>query len=56
MQIQHDILNRVAELVEAGVIETTLHDVVGELTAENLRKAHRQIESGHTIGKLVLTV
>ena len=34
---------------------TTLTKVLGPLTAGNLREAHARIESGRSIGKLVLT-
>ncbi|MCA9550844.1 MAG: zinc-binding alcohol dehydrogenase family protein [Myxococcales bacterium] len=50
------ILGRVAELVEQGSLRTTLTEVVGALSAESLREAHARLESGRTIGKLVLTV
>jgi len=55
MQSQHDLLNTVADLVDDGVIKTTMKENYGILNAENLRKAHAQLESGTTIGKVVLT-
>jgi zinc-binding alcohol dehydrogenase family protein len=55
MQTQHDLLNRVAELIEQGTLKTTLAEVLGRLNAQNLREAHRRIETGQTIGKLVLS-
>lgn len=55
MQQQHDLLNVVAGLVDAGSIRGTLQQVAGSLTPDNLRAAHRQLESGSTIGKLVLS-
>lgn len=51
---QHALLDRVASLVDAGRLRSTLRTRIGEITAENLRAAHRQIESGSTIGKIVL--
>lgn len=51
---QRDLLNRVAELIDAGAIRTTLGDNYGTICAENLRRAHRDIESGRAIGKIVL--
>ena len=51
---QHHLLNEVARLVDAGEVRTTTGEVVGAIHAENLRKAHAQIESGRAIGKLVL--
>jgi hypothetical protein len=32
-----------------------MQKLVGPLTPDNLRAAHRQLESGRTIGKLVLS-
>jgi NADPH:quinone reductase len=51
---QHQLLNKVAELVEAGKIRTTLAETAGTINAPNLRKAHALIESGRAKGKLVL--
>jgi len=54
MQQQHDLLNEVARLVDAGTLRGTLQTLAGPLTPDNLRAAHRQLESGSMIGKLVL--
>ena len=51
---QHYLLNRVAELIDSGRIKTTLNQVLSPINAENLRLAHAQLESGRTIGKIVL--
>ncbi|UFP93516.1 zinc-binding alcohol dehydrogenase family protein [Gloeobacter morelensis] len=51
---QHHLLNRVGELVDAGVLRTTLGDHFGRICAENLRKAHALIESAKARGKIVL--
>jgi NADPH2:quinone reductase len=51
---QHKLLEQVAALVDRGILRTTLKQVMSPINAENLRKAHAQIESGTTIGKLVL--
>ncbi|MBZ9792789.1 zinc-binding alcohol dehydrogenase family protein [Rhizobium sp. 3T7] len=51
---QHKLLNKVAELVDAGKIRTTLSETLGPINAANLKKAHAMIESGRTKGKLVL--
>ena len=56
MQAQHEILDRAAGLLEDGTLRHTLREVVGPLNAENLREAHARLESGRTIGKLVLGV
>ena len=52
---QHKLLNRVAELVDAGTLRTTLADDLGPISAANLKKAHALIESGRARGKIVLT-
>ncbi len=51
---QHRLLNAVASLVDSGKLRTTTGQVVSPIDAANLRQAHAQIESGRTIGKLVL--
>jgi zinc-binding alcohol dehydrogenase family protein len=52
---QHHILERVADLVEAGTLTTTLNEVVSPINAANLRAVHARIESGSAIGKIVLS-
>lgn len=51
---QHRILNRVADLLDEGVLITTLTHTLHGLSAENLKQAHAQLESGTTIGKLAI--
>ncbi len=51
---QHHLLNKIAELVDAGKIRTTLTETVGTINATNLKKAHAMIETGRTKGKVVL--
>jgi NADPH2:quinone reductase len=51
---QHRLLDRVADLVDAGELKGTLTHTLGTINAANLREAHRQLESGTTIGKLAL--
>ena len=46
MIAQHHLLNRVAELIDSGVLKTTLGEHYGTINAENLRRAHAFIESG----------
>ncbi|MDR5854633.1 zinc-binding alcohol dehydrogenase family protein [Caballeronia sp. LZ062] len=52
---QHKLLSEVARLIDAGVIRTTLGKNLGKINAANLREAHRLLEEGRAIGKLVLT-
>lgn len=54
MIAQHHLLNEIGQLVNAGVITTTLHDDFGQINAENLRLAHTLLESGQSRGKIVL--
>jgi NADPH:quinone reductase-like Zn-dependent oxidoreductase len=51
---QHRILNRLAELVDAGTIRTTANENFGRINAENLRRAHALLESNTARGKIVL--
>ena len=51
---QHRLLNRVAELIDAGTLRTTLKGVLGPINAATLKRAHAELESGKVIGKLVL--
>ena len=45
---------RVAQLVDVGVLKTTLGQHYGRIDAGNLRRAHALIESGRARGKVVL--
>jgi len=54
MQAQHQILEEVARLVDAGRLKTTLASHLGAINAANLRRAHALIETGHSRGKIVL--
>jgi zinc-binding alcohol dehydrogenase family protein len=51
---QGHLLDEVANLVDAGVIRTTLRENLGAINAANVRRAHQILESGTAIGKLVL--
>lgn len=51
---QHRLLDRVAELVDAGTLRTTLGEHFGSINATNLRRAHTLLESGTAKGKIVL--
>jgi DNA topoisomerase VI subunit B len=45
---QHHLLNTVADLIDSKKIKTTLTDLLSPISAENLRKALKKIESGNT--------
>ena len=38
---QHELLNEVAELIDAGVIRTTLEEILGKINAANLKDSAR---------------
>jgi zinc-binding alcohol dehydrogenase family protein len=54
MQKQHELLNEVAQLVDAGLVRTTLTERFGKIDAANLIRAHALIESNKAKGKVVL--
>jgi zinc-binding alcohol dehydrogenase family protein len=54
MIAQHDLLAEVSRLVDAGTLRTTMTDSFGSINAANLKRAHAQLESGTTRGKVVL--
>jgi zinc-binding alcohol dehydrogenase family protein len=51
---QHHILNKVSQLIDQGYIQTTVGKNLGTINAKNLKAAHKEIESGKSIGKIVL--
>ncbi len=54
MHKQHELLNEVARLVDAGTLKTTIAEHFGTINAENLRRAHALLESNASKGKIVL--
>jgi zinc-binding alcohol dehydrogenase family protein len=52
---QHHLLNRVAKLIDTGIIRTTVGEHFGTINAENLRRAHVLLESNKAKGKIVLS-
>ncbi len=51
---QHELLDRVAALVDEGVLKTTVSENFGTINAANLRRAHALIETNRARGKIVL--
>ncbi|OPG97517.1 NADPH:quinone reductase [Chryseobacterium mucoviscidosis] len=51
---QHLLLNLIADAVDHQKLKTTLSEVLGPISAEHLRQAHKLLESNRTIGKVVL--
>ncbi|MBF8177338.1 MAG: zinc-binding alcohol dehydrogenase family protein [Burkholderiaceae bacterium] len=54
MHKQHELLNEVARLIDAGTIKTTVAENFGTINAANLKRAHSLLESNTAKGKIVL--
>jgi zinc-binding alcohol dehydrogenase family protein len=54
MIAQHSLLNDVADLIDKGVLRTTMDQTLGTINAANLKRAHALLESGKSRGKIVL--
>lgn len=54
MSEQHLLLNVVADLVDEGRIRATTTTTLAPISAEKLREAHELVESGRTVGKVVI--
>ncbi|MBS5912443.1 zinc-binding alcohol dehydrogenase family protein [Paenibacillus macerans] len=51
---QHKLLSELSRLVDKGKIRTTIAEKLEPINAANLRQAHAMVETGRTIGKIVL--
>jgi NADPH2:quinone reductase len=47
-------LNKLADLLDAGTLKTTLTTTLEGFTVDNLKEAHKMQESGKSIGKTVI--
>ena len=54
MANQGQLLNEVAALIDSGR-RSEINETLSPINAENLRAAHAKVESGRTIGKLILS-
>jgi zinc-binding alcohol dehydrogenase family protein len=54
MVAQHHVLTQVADLVDAGILRSTLAEQFGLINATHLKRAHALLESGQARGKIVL--
>ncbi|MGE9898595.1 zinc-binding alcohol dehydrogenase family protein [Limosilactobacillus reuteri] len=54
MQSQHEILNKIATLIDNSELQCTLTQSLSPINANNLREAHGLVENGHMIGKVVV--
>jgi zinc-binding alcohol dehydrogenase family protein len=51
---QKRLLERVAQLVDAGRIRTTVTETISDFSAAGVRRAHELVESGRMTGKVVV--
>jgi NADPH2:quinone reductase len=51
---QHVILTKIAELIDKKEIRSTVNHVLKGFTVANLKQAHALLESGKTIGKIII--
>ena len=54
MAAQGELLTDVATLIDAGHVKTTVGKRLGKISAANLIEAHKTLEAGKAIGKIVL--
>lgn len=54
LQSQGDILAKVAQLVDAKKIKSTLNNDLGEISPDSIKRGHSLLESGKCIGKIAL--
>jgi zinc-binding alcohol dehydrogenase family protein len=54
MESQGEILAKVAALVDGGKVRSTQRTLLGGFSAANVRKAHEILQSGTSIGKIVV--
>jgi len=51
---QHEYLTELKDQVEKGVIQSTISEHYPEMNEETLTQAYKQLQEGHTTGKIVL--
>ena len=54
MMEQHHILNTVSELLDQGILKSTLTNTLDGFSVGNFKQAHQLLESGKAIGKTVI--
>lgn len=55
MEVQHQLLNRVSEMIDAWELISTVNNNLGTISVATLKAAHAEQESGRVIGKNVLS-
>lgn len=51
---QQELLARTAQLVDDGIIRSTVTQTIDDFSARGLREAHKAVESGLMVGKDVV--
>lgn len=51
---QHRLLNRISKWIDAGELRSTTNEVLSPINAANLRAVHQKLETGRSIGKIVI--
>ncbi len=51
---QHKLLNEVADLVDKKILKSTVTEQFSPINTETLRRAHALLETGKSIGKIVI--
>lgn len=54
MITQHQILDKISELLDKGIIKSTLTKELTPINVKNLKLAHQLVETNHMIGKVVV--
>lgn len=52
---QQNLLDEVAAMVDAATLRSTATEVIDDFSAAGIQEAHRQVESGRMVGKVVVT-
>lgn len=51
---QHRLLNRISKWIDGGQLRSTANEVLSPINATNLRAVHQKLETGRSIGKIVI--
>lgn len=55
MITQHQILEKISQLLDQKIIHSTLTKELSPINVDNLKKAHQLVETNHMIGKVVIS-
>ncbi|WP_438971310.1 zinc-binding alcohol dehydrogenase family protein [Methylophaga sp.] len=54
MTAQHQLLNRIADMLDSGMLRCTMKQNLGPMSIKTLAQAHQMLLSGKTLGKISL--